>query len=298
MQKLIFKTFFLLVFLIAGVVRAQDTVTGTVTDQSGTPLAGANIVEKGTVNGVTADFDGNFSIEIADENAVLVVSYIGFAEKEVAINGQDSIEIQLEEAAQGLDEVVVVGYGTQKRVNVIGSISQVSAESIENRPITQASQAITGQMPGVTVIQRSGRPGESSGNISVRGVGSFGATPDALVLIDGIPGTLNDINTDDIESISVLKDASSAAIYGARSANGVILITTKSGKDGKFSINYNTYVGFNQATELPEFVDSWEYAEMYNIASGSNSYSAEDIERYRGQNDLDNYPNTDLMYFW
>ncbi len=295
MQKLICKAFFLLVFLGTGFVRAQDSVSGTVTDQSGMPLAGANIVEKGTVNGVTADFDGNFSIEIADENAILVVSYIGFGEKEVAVNGQDTVDVQLEEAAQGLDEVVVVGYGTQKRVNVIGSISQVSADKIENRPVTQASQAITGQMPGVTVIQRSGRPGESSGNISVRGVGSFGATPDALVLIDGIPGTLNDINMDDIESISVLKDASSAAIYGARSANGVILITTKSGKDGKFSINYNTYVGFNQATELPEFVDSWEYAEMYNIASGSNSYSAEDIEKYRAKNDPDNYPNTKFL---
>lgn len=295
MQKLIFKAFFLLAFFITGFVQAQHTVTGTVTDSKAVPLPGANILEKGTTHGVQTDFDGNFSIEIADENGVLVISYIGFGEKEVQVNGQTAINVELEETAQGLDEVVVVGYGTQKKVNVIGSISQVSAEKIENRPVTQVSQAITGQMPGVTVVQRSGRPGESSGNISVRGVGSFGATPDALVLIDGIPGTLNDINTDDIETISVLKDASSAAIYGARSANGVILITTKSGKDGKFSINYNTYVGFNQATELPEFVDSWEYAEMYNIASGSNSYSAEDIEKYRAQNDPDNYPNTKFL---
>lgn len=273
----------------------QNAITGIVTDADGLPLAGANVVEKGTTNGVTTDFDGNFNIQLDSDNAVLVVSYIGFATKEVPTEGNSSINIVLEESAAGLDEVVVVGFGTQKKINVIGSVSQVSNEDIENRPVTQVSQAITGQMPGVTVIQRSGRPGQSGGNISVRGVGSFGATPDALVLIDGIAGSMNDINTDDIKSISVLKDASSAAIYGARSANGVILITTKNGSDGKFSVNYNSYVGFNKATELPDFVDSWEYAEMYNIASGSNSFSAEDIENYRSQSDLDNYPNTRFL---
>ena len=273
----------------------QRSVEGTVTDEMGIPLAGANIVEKGTTNGVTADFDGNFSIELTNTDAILMVSYIGYATKEVPTNGQTTLNIVLVESAAGLDEVVVVGFGTQKKVNVIGSVSQVSSEDIENRPVTQVSQAITGQMPGVTVIQRSGRPGQSSGAISVRGVGSFGATPDALVLIDGIAGSMNDINPDDIKSISVLKDASSAAIYGARSANGVILITTKTGSESKFSINYNSYVGFNGATELPEFANSWEYAEMYNIASGSNSFSAEDIEQYRSQADLDNYPNTRFL---
>ena len=276
-------------------IHAQMQVTGTVADNTGTPLPGANIVEKGTMNGVTADFDGNFSIEVADVNASLVVSYIGFSTIEVPIDGQTSLSITLEESAAGLDEVVVVGYGTQKKVNVIGSISQVSSKDLENRPVTQASQAITGQMPGVTVIQRSGRPGQSGGDISVRGVGSFGATPNALVLIDGIAGTMNDISPDDIESISVLKDASSAAIYGARSANGVILITTKSGSNKKFSVSYNSYIGVNEATELPEFANSWEYAEMYNIASGSNSFSTDDIEKFRAQNDPDNYPNTRFL---
>ncbi|WP_289064062.1 TonB-dependent receptor [uncultured Zobellia sp.] len=273
----------------------QQTITGVITDETGVPLAGANVVEKGTTNGVTTDFDGNFSLELSSDDAILVVSYIGFATKEIPVNGQTSLTVQLVESAAGLDEVVVVGFGTQKKVNVIGSVSQVSSKDIENRPVTQVSQAITGQMPGVTVVQRSGRPGQSGGNISVRGVGSFGATPDALVLIDGIAGSMNDINPDDIKSISVLKDASSAAIYGARSANGVILITTKNGSENKFSINYNSYVGFNAATELPEFVNSWEYAEMYNIASGSNSFSAEDIAKYKAQDDPDNYPNTKFL---
>ena len=273
----------------------QPTISGTVVDDTGTPLPGANIVEKGTTNGVTADFDGNFSIEVADANATLVVSYIGFSTIEVPLDGQTSLSITLQESAAGLDEVVVVGYGTQKKINVIGSISQVSSKDIENRPVTQASQAITGQMPGVTVIQRSGRPGQSGGEIRVRGVGSFGADANALVLIDGIAGTMNDINPDDIASISVLKDASSAAIYGARSANGVILITTKSGSNKKFSVSYNSYIGVNEATELPEFANSWEYAEMYNIASGSTSFTADDIDRYRAQNDPDNYPNTRFL---
>ncbi len=273
----------------------QPTISGTVLDETGMSLPGASVVEKGTTNGTQTDFDGNFTLELTSSEAVLVVSYIGFSTKEIPISGQTTLSITLEESAAGLDEVVVVGYGTQKKVNVIGSISQVSSKDIENRPVTQASQAITGQMPGVTVIQRTGRPGQSGGDIRVRGVGSFGATPNALVLIDGIAGTLNDINPDDIASISVLKDASSAAIYGARSANGVILITTKSGSNKKFSISYNSYIGVNEATELPDFVNSWEYAEMYNIASGSNSFSAEDIERYRAQNDLDNYPNTRFL---
>ncbi|WP_446051379.1 SusC/RagA family TonB-linked outer membrane protein [Zobellia laminariae] len=273
----------------------QQSITGVITDEMGVPLAGANVVEKGTTNGVTADFDGNFSLEPSSDDAILVVSYIGFATKEIPVAGQTTLNIKLVESAAGLDEVVVVGFGTQKKVNVIGSVSQVSSKDIENRPVTQVSQAITGQMPGVTVVQRSGRPGQSGGSISVRGVGSFGATPDALVLIDGIAGSMNDINPDDIKSISVLKDASSAAIYGARSANGVILITTKNGADNKFSVNYNSYVGFNAATELPEFVNSWEYAEMYNIASGSNSFSAEDIAKYKSESDLDNYPNTKFL---
>src|SRR5690606_30802048 len=162
-------------------------------------------------------------------------------------------------------------YGEQKKVNVIGSVAQIGSEALENRPVTQLAHAITGQMPGVTVTVRSGRPGANPGTVRVRGVGSFGATPDALILIDGIPGNMNDINPEDIQNISVLKDASAAAIYGARSANGVVLITTKTGTSGKVSISYNGYAGFNQATELPDFVNSWEYAEMYNIASGTNS---------------------------
>jgi TonB-linked SusC/RagA family outer membrane protein len=277
------------------VVQEGDiTVTGTVTDVNTEPIPGVTVTVTGTTIGTTTDLNGKYALTVPG-GSTLVFSFIGYQTLQIAVGGRSVIDVTLNEEVTSLDEVVVVGYGTQKKVNVIGSVSQISSSNIENRPVTQVSQALTGQMPGVTVIQRSGRPGESGGTIRVRGVGSFGATPNALVIIDGIPGNLNDINPDDIQSVSVLKDASSGAIYGARAANGVILVTTKSGRQDKLSITYNGYVGFNEATELPDFLNSWEYAEMYNIASGSNSYTQEDIEKFRSQSDPDNYPNTRFM---
>ncbi len=279
------------------VVQTQDvdvTVTGTVRDEAGEPIPGVTVSVPGTTMGTATDLSGEYALTVP-EGSDLVFSFIGYVSQTIPVGDQTVIDVVLQEDMASLDEVVVVGYGTQKKVNVIGSVSQVSAADIENRPVPQITQALTGQMPGVTVTQRSGRPGESGGTIRVRGVGSFGAAPNALVIIDGIPGNLNDINPNDIQSVSVLKDASSAAIYGARAANGVILVTTKSGSEGKLTISYNGYVGFNEATELPDFVNSWEYAEMYNIASGSNSYTAEDIANFRSQADPDNYPNTRFM---
>ncbi len=270
-------------------------VSGTVKDEKGGPLPGVSIVLKGTQRGTTTDTEGKFTLNVPDQTAVLVFSFVGYLSQELAIGNQTTINLSMKPDESALDEVVVVGYGTQKNVTAIYSISQITSENIENRPVTQASQAITGQMPGVTVIQRSGRPGESGGQIRVRGVGSFGAAPDALVLIDGIPGNMNDINPNDIKTISVLKDASSAAIYGARSANGVILITTKISTTDKLSVSYDGYTGFNSATKLPDFVNSWEYAEMFNAASGSNSFSADDIAKYRSQSDPDNFPNTRFL---
>ncbi len=271
------------------------TVTGTVSDAKSGPLPGVSVVLKGTQRGTTTDTQGKFSLNVPDQLAVLVFSFVGYKSQEVAVGTQSNITLALQPDESALDEVVVVGYGTQKKVNVIGSVSQIGEKQIENRPVTQVSQAITGQMPGVTVTQSTGRPGVSGGTIRVRGVGSFGATPNALVLIDGIPGDMNDVNPNDIKTISVLKDASSAAIYGARSANGVILITTKMGTSDKLSVSYDGYTGFNSPTKLPDFVNSWEYAEMFNIASGSNSFPADEIAKYRAQDDPDNYPNTKFL---
>ncbi len=277
------------------IITIDRELTGRVLDENGEGLPGVSILVKGTQSGTTTDVNGNYSINIINNNSVLVYSFVGYTSQEVTVGNRTNLDVNLAVDNKSLEEIVVVGYGTQKKVNVIGSISQISSKNIENRPVTQASQAITGQMPGVTVIQRSGQPGESSGQIRVRGVGSFGATPDALVLIDGIPGTMDNINPNDIKTISVLKDASSAAIYGARSANGVILITTKTGSSDKLQVSYDGYVGFNSATKLPDLVNSWEYAEMFNIASGSKSFSDEDIAKYKSQSDPDNYPNTKFL---
>jgi len=278
-----------------GVSQQQKSVSGKVTDSSGSSLPGVSVVVKGTTNGTITDGNGNYSLSNVPENATLQFSFVGMKGQEMAVAGKTTINVTMEEDAIGIDEVVAIGYGTEKRVNVIGSVSQISAEKLENRPVSSLSNALAGQMTGVTVIQRSGKPGFDEGEIRIRGVGSFGATPSALILVDGIPGSMNEINPNDIETISVLKDASSAAIYGARSANGVVLITTKKGKEGKINVAYNGYYGVSTPTEFPDLAESWEYAEMYNIASGTQSYTPEVIEKYRSQSDPDNYPNTNFL---
>jgi TonB-linked SusC/RagA family outer membrane protein len=284
-----------LIVITPGEMDQGKTVTGSVTDESGQPLPGVTVVIKGTTNGTVTNTDGNYSLPNVPDDATLVFSFVGMKSIIEPVNGRTIINATLQVESIGLDEVVAIGYGTEKRVNVIGSVSQISAEKIENRPVTSLSNAITGQMAGVTVIQRSGKPGFNDGEIRVRGVGSFGATPDALILVDGIPSSMNEINPNDIETISVLKDASSAAIYGARSANGVILITTKKGKEGKISVSYNGYYGVSTPTEFPDLATSWEYAEMFNIANGTQSFSPEDIAKYKSQSDPDNYPNTNFL---
>ncbi len=278
--------------VLLGEVQQDGKIWGVVSDAFG-PIAGANVVVKGTTNGTITDMDGRFSLD-APKGAKLQISYIGYITKELTVDTKTDYVIELVEDSQALEEVVVVGYGTEKKVNVIGSIAQIGSEKLENRSTPQLSNVLTGQMAGVTVIQRSGRPGNSGGEIRVRGVGSFGGESnksDALVLIDGIPGKLNDVSSEDVESISVLKDASTAAIYGSRAANGIILVTTKTGKEGKVSVGYNGYVGFNTPTALPEFVDTWQYATLYNEAVGREAYTQEEIQKFRDGSDPDHYAN-------
>lgn len=278
--------------VLLGEVQQDGKIMGVVSDAFG-PIAGANVVVKGTTNGTITDMDGRFSLD-TPKGAKLQISYIGYITKELTVDTKTDYVIELVEDSQALEEVVVVGYGTEKKVNVIGSIAQIGSEKLENRSTPQLSNVLTGQMAGVTVIQRSGRPGNSGGEIRVRGVGSFGGESnksDALVLIDGIPGKLNDVSSEDVESISVLKDASTAAIYGSRAANGVILVTTKTGKEGKVSVGYNGYVGFNTPTALPEFVDTWQYATLYNEAVGREAYTQEEIQKFRDGCDPDHYAN-------
>ncbi|WP_149273114.1 TonB-dependent receptor [Pareuzebyella sediminis] len=263
----------------------QAQVNGTVSDSQGVPLAGANIVEKGTTNGVTADFDGNFSIQLSDDEAVLIVSYIGFATKEVPVNGQDTLSIELEESASGLEEVVIVGYGTKRKKDIISAVSVVDLEEVKDVPAASVERMLLGQAPGVNVLSNSGRPGQDL-DISIRGMGSLGAGNDPLYVVDGFPlQSSAGLNPNEIESISILKDAASTAIYGARGSNGVVLITTKQGKEGKVSVTLDVNTGIQNvpnnrrydmmnAVEFGEFQrTSW--IDKYIAANGSEPAESE-----------------------
>ena len=269
-------------------------ISGTVTDAEGVPLIGVNIIEKGTSNGTVTDFDGNYELSVAGPSSVLVFSYTGYTNIEEEVGNQTVINLTMEEGI-GLDEVIVTGYTTQKKANLTGAVSSVSTEQIENRPLTSAATALQGAAPGVFINQNSGQPGRDDVLIRIRGVGTLNnANP--LVLVDGIEAPISNLNPDDIESITILKDAASAAIYGSRAANGVVLVTTKNGngKEG-VSFNYNGYYGTTEGIRLPELIeDAAAFAELHNEAQtnfGENpKYTDQNIADFKA-----NGPNTNLM---
>ncbi len=275
----------------------QVTVSGTVTDEQGVPLAGTNVLEVGTTNGAQADFDGNYSIEV-NEGASLTFSYVGMLSQTIAVNGRSKIDVSLKEDAAQLDEVVIVGYGSQKKVNLTGSVEVVKATEITRQPAAQASQALAGLVPGLTATQNSGQPGGDDATLRIRGVGSLGSGSknDPLVLIDGIPDNINGVDPNDIESISVLKDAAAAAIYGSRGANGVILITTKRGKEGMVRTTYNTYLGFQTPAQQLDFLGALGYMEAFNDAI-PGSFDDTILEQYRNGDGVgtEALPDTDWV---
>lgn len=275
-------------------------ISGIVTDQSRQPVIGVNVVEKGTTNGVVTDLDGKYVIDIP-ENATLAFSYIGFMNQEIRVGKTPVVNILLHEDTQALDEVVVVGFGSQKKVNLTGSVSSVSAKDLAERPQPNVQNMLQGKVAGMQIVTNSGQPGRDSGAISIRGKGSFGASASPLVLVDGVVGELSALAPDDIESISVLKDASSASIYGARAANGVILVTTKKGQSGKAQVTYSFNYGWQQATKLGDQIwDSATYMEMFNQMAdrmgGRTKYSNEMIGKYKDTNRNRNlYPDYNWM---
>ncbi len=242
------------------VANAQSQqVTGKVAQASGEPLAGATVAEKGgTAKSLTKD-DGSFSINVSKPNALLIVSFVGYVSQEVRANNTYISSIVMQPAANSMDEVVVIGYGTQKRKDLTGAVSSVSGKDLAAIPVANAAQALQGKMPGVNVTAQDGRP-DASISIRVRGGGSISQSNEPLYIVDGFPvSAINDIPPNQIESIDVLKDAASTAIYGARGANGVIIITTKSGKAGKFSISYDNYFQYNQPTKYLETMGAYDY---------------------------------------
>lgn len=266
----------------------QKSINGKITDVDGVPLSGANIVEKGTNNGAQSDFDGNFSIVVANENAILVISYVGFTTKEIAVENQIEISISLEEDTAGLEEVVVVGYGIQNKESLSGSVATIGSEKLTKQPVFQTSQSLQGLSPGLTAIQSSGQPGGDGALLRIRGINSINASSSPLVIIDGIEGSLDGIDPADIENISVLKDAGAGAIYGNRGSNGVIVVTTKRAQAGKARISYGSYVGFQNPTNQPDPVDAVTYLE----AIGDDAL----LQQYLGApNDKDNFPDTNWI---
>ena len=274
----------------------QQRITGVVTDANGDPIIGASVQAGGAALAVTGA-DGSFSVSVAP-GTELQISYVGFATKTVVVkNGVSSYDVTLSDDSRALNEVVVVGYGTQKKANLSGSVAQLDGKTLGGRPIANVSSGLQGLLPGVTVTGASGAPGLDGGLILVRGVGTLNsASP--YILIDGVEaGTLNSLDPQDIASISVLKDASSAAIYGSKASNGVILVTTKRGQNGAPKVNYSGFFGIQNATALMERMNSADAAYYYNKAlerSGkAPRFSEEAIQKFRDGSDPYNYPNTD-----
>lgn len=258
-------------------------ITGVILDQAGEMIIGANVIVKGTTNGTITDLDGNFTLENVPSNATLQISYIGYISQEIPVNNQTSFNINLVEDTQTLDEVVVVGFGTQKKVNLTGSVGIATAKDIQERPVANAVQALQGVIPGLNISNK-GQGGEldNTKSINVRGIGTVGTNADGssytsaspLILIDGMEGDINTINPQDIENISVLKDAAASSIYGSRAPFGVILVTTKSGREGRATVNYNVNLRYNTPVMLPEMQNSWEFVNFFDDANfnGSNSH--------------------------
>ncbi len=279
-------------------VLQQNKVTGIVSDKNGAPVPGVNIVVTGTTIGTMTDIAGKYTIEVPKGSKSLTFSFIGMEPQEINIGTLSLINVTMSESAIGLDEVVVVGYGTQKKVNLTGGVSTVSSKQLEARPVTNIASALQGTMAGVTVIQNTGQPGLDQGTIRVRGIGTL-SNSNAMVVIDGLVSSMSNVNPDDIESLTVLKDAASGAIYGSRAANGVILITTKKGKTGKTVVRYNAYIGKQNATRLPDFLPSWQAASLFNEAQINEGnparYTDSEIQKFKDGSDPDNYPNTDWL---
>ena len=273
----------LIMLMQISIIRAQQgvTVSGTVMDNRET-MPGVNVIVKGTSTGVVTDINGQYSIAVPNNNAVLVFSFIGYLTQEFPVGNQRIINVTMGEDTSLLDEVVVVGYGTQKKVNLTGAVSQVTAEEMKDRPITRLTQGLQGVIPNLNIVFGSGQPGES-GTINIRGTTSInGGGP--LVLVDGVPGNMDRINVNDVESVTVLKDASASAIYGARAAFGVILVTTKNAKEGKLQINYQNNFGWTTHATNTDFITSgyWNVKlnddAMYNaLGNTSTRYSEDDM---------------------
>ncbi len=268
----------------SGVLYSQGKVSGKVTDETGDPIVGASVALKGTTKATITDIDGNYSITVPADNAVLIFKFIGMQTVEKSVKGGEVINIQLVTDAKDIGEIVIVGYGAQKKENLTGTVNTVNVDELNEKPTSSLASALQGVAPGVTIISRPGDIGNDIGTINVRGRGNLGKSA-PLFIVDGVPVSeayFQRLNANDIASISVLKDAAASAIYGARAAYGVFIVTTKKGKDGKAAISYNGYYGWQSATVLPKRLGSYDFATLKNEAqlnAGRNPIFSDDKRR-------------------
>lgn len=285
----------------ASLLWAQTTgISGRVLDETGAPVIGATVMVKGTTIATATNVDGTFNLKNTDRNVTLVVSYVGYEAQQVASKGAGSVTITLKPEAIGMEsvEIVSVGYGTQKRESVVGAISTIRPEELRV-PVRSLSQTLAGNLAGVVALQTSGEPGKDDAQFWIRGIATFTGSPDPLILVDGIERPLNDVDPLEIESFSVLKDASATAVYGVRGANGVILVNTRRGFDGPARIDLRYEQGFSFASKRLSFVDAATRSEMFNEAvdavnaSAALKYGADEIKAMRMQTDPEVYPDVD-----
>jgi len=303
MRKSIFL--FVLVFFCSYVVGQGKVITGVITDEASVVLPGVNVIVKGSTIGAISDFNGKFSISMPQGASSLIISFIGYETQEVSIVNKSNLTIQLKSSSVNLEEVVAVGYGTQKKVNLTGSVESLRGETLSKRNTIQTSQALQGMAAGVTLTSTNGRPGKEETSIRIRGIGTVNDN-NPLVLIDGVASSVDAVDPNDIESLSILKDAASSAIYGSRAANGVILITTKRGKSEKVSVTYKGSVSVTTPLAIPKNASAWDYMALYDEANGNDLrndlgvaggfvYGPDKIEASRTAKDRDAYPNSDMM---
>ena len=279
--------------------RGSIQISGTVMDKEKFPLPGVNIVVEGqnAATGVVTDIDGHFYMKVPSEESAIIISYVGFKSQRIVVGNNINFNVVLEEDVETLDEVVVTGYGSQKRMSVIGSVETLEPARLQTGSTRSLSNNLAGQLAGVIAVQRSGEPGYDSSNFWIRGIASFSGNQNPLVLVDGIERDLNNIDPAEIESFSVLKDASASAMYGVRGANGVIVINTKRGKIGAPQVNFRVEHSITEPTKLPEFIGAADYMQLLNdLADPSRRpFTDEQIYRTRIGYDRDLYPDVDWM---
>ncbi|UZR98416.1 SusC/RagA family TonB-linked outer membrane protein [Chondrinema litorale] len=278
-------------------------ISGTIIDENGEPLPGVAIQVKDTNRGTITDVNGKYIITVSSEQSILVYSFIGYITQEIPVGNQTTIDITLDPDVQSLEEVIIVGYGEQKKETLTGAVSSIKTDELVQSPVANISNSLVGRLPGLIAMQSSGEPGYDQSSIKIRGIATLnsGSESDPLILVDGVSRSFNDLDPNEIASVTILKDASATAVFGVRGANGVIIVTTKTGSTGKPKLSYTSNFGFQSFTELPDLLDSYQYASLRNEASvnmGQTPYfSDQDLELYRNGTDPYFHPSVDWMDF-